>query len=180
MFAATAVGAGAAVRYRFKSDADFRRNTEELAGRAVNGIVKGISDSLPNPELPDISEYKSENFYSGHSEFRDSGKRGARWRLGYARRSLVPEDYLSHDYYIAGYLSYPPNVMSEVLDDQDKELTAVGLCNDSVGYILPDNDYGSIVAKNHYEEAVSAGGKAGSTLVKAFSKLLEDCGRLGR
>ena len=63
---------------------------------------------------------------------------------------------------------------------QDKELTAVGLCNDSVGYILPDNDYGSIVAKNHYEESVSAGGKAGSTLVKAFSKLLEDCGRLGR
>ena len=116
--AATAVGAGAAVRYRFKSDADFRRNTEELAGRAVNGIVKGISDFLPNPELPDISEYKSENFYPGHSEFRDSGKRGARWRLGYARRSLVPEDYLSHDYYIAGYLSYPPNVMSEVLDDQ--------------------------------------------------------------
>lgn len=93
MLAATAVGAGAAVRYRFKSDADFRRNTEELAGRAVNGIVKGFSDSLPNPELPDISEYKSENFYPGHSEFRDSGKRGARGlpfaRLLYRGLSLI-------------------------------------------------------------------------------------------
>ena len=55
----------------------------------------------------------------------------------------------------------------------DCKLTVIGLCNDSIGYILPSNDYGSIIAPEHYEEAVSAGAKAGEVIVNAFNFLTE-------
>ncbi|HHU85086.1 MAG TPA: hypothetical protein GXZ23_07985 [Clostridiales bacterium] len=47
----------------------------------------------------------------------------------------------------------------------------VGLCNDAIGYILPDNDFGSVIAPLHYEEAVSTGKRAGSQIVGAFKKV---------
>lgn len=87
-------------------------------GKGILAAVGKLAHKLPEPNFGDISDYESRNFYPGHSEFATSGKRGARWRLGYARRSLVPDDYNQKDYYIAGYLSYPPNVMSGVIDDQ--------------------------------------------------------------
>ncbi len=55
----------------------------------------------------------------------------------------------------------------------DCKLTVIGLCNDSIGYILPSNDYGSIIAPEHYEEAVSVGKSAGEVIVNAFSFLTE-------
>ena len=70
---------------------------------------------------------------------------------------------------------FPP--MKDMLAD-GTNLVVIGLCNDSIGYILPDNDYGCIFAENHYEEAVSAGPETASTLVGAFEKLVDSCGRL--
>ncbi len=46
-----------------------------------------------------------------------------------------------------------------------------GLCNDFIGYIVPDNDYGSIFAPLHYEESVSAGEKTASEIVSAFIRM---------
>lgn len=51
------------------------------------------------------------------------------------------------------------------------DLAVIGLCNDFIGYIVPDNDYGSIFAPLHYEEAVSAGEKTASEIVSAFMRL---------
>lgn len=55
----------------------------------------------------------------------------------------------------------------------DAKLTVIGLCNDSIGYILPSNDYGSLIAPAHYEESVSAGPLAGEIVVKTFLSLVE-------
>lgn len=30
---------------------------------------------------------------------------------------------------------------------EGRELSVIGLCNDAMGYIIPDNDYGSVIAK---------------------------------
>ncbi len=49
----------------------------------------------------------------------------------------------------------------------DKELTAFGLCNDALGYIVPDNDYTLI----SYHELISLGSKAASTIVGALSEI---------
>jgi len=54
------------------------------------------------------------------------------------------------------------------------DLAVVGLCNDFIGYIVPDNDFGSVFAPLHYEEAVSAGGKTASNIVSAFMRLKAD------
>lgn len=115
---AAAAGAGAAVSRKLKTDKAFRRDFDDAVGKGILAAVGKLAHKLPEPNFGDISDYESRDFYPGHSEFATSGKRGARWRLGYARRSLVPDDYNQKDYYIAGYLSYPPNVMSGVIDDQ--------------------------------------------------------------
>lgn len=115
---AAAAGAGAAVGRKLKTDKAFRRDFDDAVGKGILAAVGKLAHKLPEPNFGDISDYESRDFYPGHSEFATSGKRGARWRLGYARRSLVPNDYNQKDYYIAGYLSYPPNVMSGVIDDQ--------------------------------------------------------------
>ena len=115
---AAAAGAGAAVGRKLKTDKAFRRDFDDAVGKGILAAVGKLAHKLPEPNFGDISDYESRDFYPGHSEFATSGKRGARWRLGYARRSLVPDDYNQKDYYIAGYLSYPPNVMSGVIDDQ--------------------------------------------------------------
>lgn len=36
--------------------------------------------------------------------------------------------------------------MRDMIPD-GRELSVIGLCNDAMGYILPDNDYGSVIAK---------------------------------
>ncbi len=54
----------------------------------------------------------------------------------------------------------------------DGHLTPIGLCNDHIGYIVPDNDFGSIFAPDHYEEAVSLGGRCASGIMQAFTELL--------
>lgn len=113
-----AAGAGAALCRKMKTDKSFRRDADAMVGKGIMGVVGMLADKLPEPDFEDVSSYRSRHFYPGHAQFASAGKRGSRWRLGYARRSLVPDDYDKKDYYIAGYLSYPPNVMSGVIDDQ--------------------------------------------------------------
>ncbi len=54
---------------------------------------------------------------------------------------------------------------------EDDEVLVFGLCNDAVGYLVPDNDYSSS-GDGHYEETVSTGSKSASALSKAFEELL--------
>ncbi len=56
---------------------------------------------------------------------------------------------------------------------EDDEVLVFGLCNDAVGYIVPDNDY-STSGDGHYEESVSTGSKSGTALSKAFHELLAE------
>ncbi|MCR4616231.1 MAG: hypothetical protein K5756_08805 [Clostridiales bacterium] len=54
----------------------------------------------------------------------------------------------------------------------DRKLLVLGIANDQIGYILPDNDYRSIFLEN--EEIVSPGKKTGSAVVSAFKALIEE------
>lgn len=57
--------------------------------------------------------------------------------------------------------------------DEDDEVLVFGLCNDAVGYIVPDNDYSSSGDEGHYEETVSTGSKSATAFSKAFFELLK-------
>lgn len=65
-----------------------------------------------------------------------------------------------------------PYAALNTLFDEDDEILVFGLCNDAVGYIVPDNDYSSSGAEGHYEETVSTGGTAATTFSKEISELI--------
>ncbi len=70
---------------------------------------------------------------------------------------------------------------------EGKTVLVMGLCNDAIGYILPDNDYAHFITDilwdadgadrlfgpyhRHYEEMLSAGSSAGSTTVSVLNEL---------
>ncbi|MPM84935.1 hypothetical protein SDC9_132011 [bioreactor metagenome] len=54
------------------------------------------------------------------------------------------------------------------------ELIVLGMANDAVGYIVPDNDYAMIVGFDHYEETLSFSSKFASTLVKEFQNIVHE------
>ena len=58
------------------------------------------------------------------------------------------------------------------------EIAVAGLCNDFIGYIVPDNDYGSVFAPLHYEEAVSAGPETASEIISAFIRMKENADKI--
>lgn len=51
-----------------------------------------------------------------------------------------------------------------------EQVIVFGLCNDQIGYIIPDNDYRSILTQN--EEINAASSTAGSTVTEGFEALL--------
>ncbi len=65
--------------------------------------------------------------------------------------------------------------MQEVVGT-DKKLIVFGLMNDQVGYILPDNEFKSLLAGEN-EEIVATGKKAGSATITAFMELVESIER---
>lgn len=64
---------------------------------------------------------------------------------------------------------YPEAALNTYFDADDHVLT-FGLCNDALGYIVPDNDYNS--KESH--EMISVGPKTASTLSRAFAELINE------
>lgn len=64
-----------------------------------------------------------------------------------------------------------PSLQSTVGDG--RSLIVFGLTNDQVGYIIPDNDYMSVIYPNNKSlEVVALGNTAASTLVEAYEELI--------
>ncbi len=76
------------------------------------------------------------------------------------------------------------------LIDKDKTVLVMGLCNDAIGYIVPDNDYAPFIAdslwntdlgeklfgkpQRHYEEMLSTGSTAGSAVIGALNAIVKE------
>ncbi len=91
------------------------------------------------------------------------------------------EAYLGTDW----ELEYTADVIGE-----DKTVLVMGLCNDAIGYIVPDNDYAPFIVDtiwnsdigvqlfgtyhSHYEEMLSTGSTAGSTVIGALNELVKE------
>ena len=85
-------------------------------------IIQFIADLIPMPSgLTKLEDYKpeSKNFYKGSKTFATEAADNAKWHLGYSQASLVPDDVLNGNYYLAGYLlqNFPSNTVETVLDD---------------------------------------------------------------
>ncbi|MBQ2847930.1 MAG: hypothetical protein IJO03_11930 [Clostridia bacterium] len=49
-----------------------------------------------------------------------------------------------------------------------------GLMNDAIGYVVPDNDYSMSLLGDHYQEMISLGKYAGSSIMKGFAKIARE------
>ena len=49
-----------------------------------------------------------------------------------------------------------------------------GLMNDAIGYVVPDNDYSMSLLGDHYQEMISLGKYAGSSMLKGFAEIAEE------
>lgn len=52
-----------------------------------------------------------------------------------------------------------------------------GLMNDAIGYVVPDNDYSMSLLGDHYQEMISLGKYAGSTIMKGFAEIAKELGK---
>ena len=102
-------------------------------------------------------------------------------QLVYGNVVDASESYLGTDW----ELDYTADLIGE-----DKTVLVMGLCNDAIGYIVPDNDYAPFIAdslwdtelaeklfgkaQHHYEEMLSTGSNAGSTIIGALNALVEE------
>ncbi len=67
---------------------------------------------------------------------------------------------------------YPYAALNTHFEESD-EVLVFGLCNDALGYIVPDNDYTVSNAEGHYEETVSTGSYSASAFSREFEKLIK-------
>lgn len=49
-----------------------------------------------------------------------------------------------------------------------------GLFNDAIGYVVPDNDYSMSLLGDHYQEMISLGKSAGSTILKGMKEIADE------
>ena len=93
-----------------------------FAGIFPNG--PGFVDKNTNSEA-----LKTDNFYAGTTgKFNTSPDANAKWYLGYANKSLIPDDVTNGEYYIGGYIAPEnafTNVVEGVIDDMMVRCIAV-------------------------------------------------------
>ena len=82
----------------------------DLIESILNFILKmfsGLFEDGPGFVTPEEGSLKaSQNFYEGTGrEFKSKADADARWNIGYANASLIPEDYSNGTYYIGGYIA---------------------------------------------------------------------------
>lgn len=53
----------------------------------------------------------------------------------------------------------------------DEKIIVLGLANDAIGYIVPDNDYCMCLGMGHYHETLSLGKNTASTIMNAFEEI---------
>ena len=55
-----------------------------------------------------------------------------------------------------------------------RDTICFGLFNDAIGYVVPDNDYTMALLGDHYQEMISLGKYAGSSIMKVFAEIADD------
>ena len=94
-----------------------------LINGILNAVFKGFGSLFPN-DAPTLEEYESENFYEGTEIFLDEPAENAKWKLGFGKASMVPENLRngSKQYYTGGYFTQKIN---GVYDDQGANAVAM-------------------------------------------------------
>lgn len=63
-----------------------------------------------------------------------------------------------------------------ITDIFGEDTLCFGLCNDAIGYIVPDNDYSLGIVDDHYQELISLGDKTASAVVVGLDEISKEVG----
>lgn len=95
----------------------------------VTTLLTAVSTVIPaTRDFPNLEEYKSENFYEGNETMLDEPAANAVWSLGYAKASVLPDDWKTTPYYLGGFMAMSngmSNLVEEVMDDMQVRIIAV-------------------------------------------------------
>ncbi len=103
-----------------------------LSNVLINVVGKALN--LVIPSTPAINDYASfnlddyGNFYEGTGEFLDAPAAGAKWHLGYAQESILPDDFGTVPYTMGGY-----GLMAETTETFDGLWVRTIVLNDGTG-----------------------------------------------
>ena len=104
-----AVGAAAAaapyIQKKLKEPAG-KRFLYDTANGAANGLCSVIGAVLPDGETGDVLDFSPDLLLPGTGPFLKKAAANARWHLGFAKESLLPDDISADKYYIGGYLAF--------------------------------------------------------------------------
>lgn len=102
------------------SAADGKSGFAPFLEKTLNKVIDGAL-TLVAPLLPDtaavkkMSTYVENTEFKGDDEFIDNAKQGAKWSLGYANDSILPDDFYDGGYYKGGYAL--DQKMTDCIDD---------------------------------------------------------------
>lgn len=78
-----------------------------LSNTLINVLGKALGYVIPQTSvIHDFADFNLDeygNFYAGMSEFLDAPAAGAKWHLGYAQASILPDDFGTTPYTMGGY-----------------------------------------------------------------------------
>lgn len=108
---------------------NWQRLGSSALGTLIYTVLYALSEVFPDGEqFTPKEEYVNENFYGGTGTFLDEPAKGAKWKLGYANTSLVPDDWQEHTYYLGGYIMFEnffTNKVEQVIDDMKARVIAI-------------------------------------------------------
>lgn len=92
-------------------------------------LVGALNIIVPDsPKFVQVKDRVLENFYEGTETWAEDAEEDAKWKLGHAKASLVPDDWQTKDYYLGGFID-PNNGMvnkvEEIIDDMQVRVIAV-------------------------------------------------------
>ncbi len=90
------------------------RKLDQTLTNGLSAVEKLLA--LPENTGKDTAQY----FYEGTEEFLKSAAKGAKWSLGSASASLVPDDWQTHPYFLGGYMVAEngfTNRVEQLIDD---------------------------------------------------------------
>ena len=97
--------------------------------KILTAVIGALNLVIPDSdEIKKMSDYTDEMFFSGTETMLDEPAENAKWKLGYSKVSVVPEDWQTKDYYLGGFMSMQngmSNKIEEVVDDMQVRVIAV-------------------------------------------------------
>jgi len=114
--AVTASAASATASMTLASDGGLLTSFLDTLLRIVFDWFASIFPNGPGFVDKNETSTQAENFYAGTTgRFNTTPDAGAQWYLGYANKSLIPEDVTNGEYFIGGYIA-PENAFTNVVE----------------------------------------------------------------